>query len=75
MCMKRKLLLLTALVVSALTGMRAQQTPQADGTYYLYNSETGKFLSRGAGFGTAACADNFGIKKWTTTFARVLCSS
>jgi len=59
--MKRKLLLLTALVVSALMGMRAQQTPQADGTYYLYNSETGKFLSRGAGYGTAACADNFGI--------------
>ena len=59
--MKRKLLLLTALVVSALTGMRAQQTPQADGTYYLYNPETGKFLSRGAGYGTAAAADNFGI--------------
>ena len=59
--MKRKLLLLTALVVSALTGIRAQQTPQADGTYYLYNPETGKFLSRGAGYGTAAAADNFGI--------------
>lgn len=59
--MKRKLLLLTVLVVSALTGMRAQQTPQNDGKYYLYNPETGKFLSRGAGYGTAATADNFGI--------------
>jgi hypothetical protein len=35
--------------------------PHAGVAYYLYNVETGLFLSRGAGYGTAAWADNFGI--------------
>ena len=60
--MKRKLLLLTALVVSALTGMRAQQTPQADGTvYYLYNTSSNTFLSRGHAWGTQAAMDDHGL--------------
>lgn len=49
-------------VVSALGfNAKAQQTPEAGKTYYLYNPTTERFLSRGSGFGTAAWADNFGI--------------
>ena len=35
--------------------------PIVDGTYYLYNKETEKFLSRGAAWGTQACLDDFGL--------------
>lgn len=30
------------------------------GNYYLYNKESGKFLSRGAAWGTQICLDNYG---------------
>ena len=45
-----------------LTGISAwaYQTPVADGIYYLYNETTGLFVSRGAGYGTAVWADQFG---------------
>ena len=58
--MKRKLLFAMLCIASAL-GLKAQQQPEAGQTYYLYNPTTGLFLSRGAGYGTAAWADNFGI--------------
>ncbi len=35
--------------------------PIVDGTYYLYNKETEKFLSRGAAWGTQACLGDFGL--------------
>lgn len=35
--------------------------PIADGTYYLYNKESGKFLSRGAAWGTQAALGDFGL--------------
>lgn len=34
---------------------------QEAGTYYFYNEESGKFLSRGATWGTHASADTYGI--------------
>lgn len=58
--MKRKLLFAMLCIASAL-GLKAQQKPEAGKTYYLYNPTTGLFLSRGARYGTAAWADNFGI--------------
>ena len=33
----------------------------ADGNYYLYNEETGLYMSRGATWGTACTADYFGV--------------
>ena len=33
----------------------------ADGTYYFYNAESGKFLSRGAAWGTQACLGDYGL--------------
>ena len=35
--------------------------PIVDGTYYLYNKENDKFLSRGAAWGTQACLGEFGL--------------
>ena len=37
-------------------GVQAQETPTNDGIYYLYNSETDLFLSRGNDWGTQAVA-------------------
>lgn len=38
-------------------GVQAQETPTNDGIYYLYNSETDLFLSRGNDWGTQAVAN------------------
>ena len=48
-------------LLGAVCSANASQTPEAGKTYYLYNPTTGLFLSRGAGYGTAVWADNFGI--------------
>lgn len=59
--MKRKLLLAALFVVSALGfNAKAQQTPVVDGTYYLYNPLTEKFLSHGNEWATSAVADDYG---------------
>lgn len=58
--MKRKLFFLLALMLTSIS-MWAYQTPTADGTYYLYNEETGMFMSRGATWGTRANVDNYGV--------------
>lgn len=56
--MKRKLLLAALCVVGALCfKVKAQEA----GTYYFYNDESGKYLSRGATWGTHAVADTYGI--------------
>ena len=39
----------------------ALESKIADGTYYLINNASGKFLSRGAGWGTQACLADFGL--------------
>ena len=57
--MKRKLFLLLALMLTGISAW-AYQTPTANGIYYLYNETTGLFVSRGAGYGTAVWADQFG---------------
>ena len=60
--MKRKLLLAALFVVSALGfNAKAQQTPEAGKTYYLYNCTSGVFLSRGNNWGTQAKMDDHGI--------------
>lgn len=38
-----------------------QNTPVADGIYYIYNKEKDAFLSRGADWGTRATLDNYGV--------------
>jgi len=35
--------------------------PVAEGTYYVYNPQTKKFLSRGASWGTRAVVDDYGV--------------
>ena len=60
--MKRKLLLAALFVVSALGfNAKAQTEPVADGVYYLYNKESGKFLSRGSNWGTQGVVNDFGL--------------
>ena len=58
---KLKLFIAALALLGGLNPISAAQTPEANGTYYLYNPTTGLFLSRGAAYGTAAWADNFGI--------------
>ena len=60
--MKRKLLL-AALVVAGAVGFKthAQETPTADGIYYVYNPLTEKFMGRGSSWGTRAIVDNYGV--------------
>jgi len=60
MKMKRKLLFAMLCIVSGLLNVHAQQEP-VDGTvYYLYNVETGKFLTRGNTWGTQGVTNDFG---------------
>lgn len=54
--MKRKLFLLLCALLTMI-GAQAQETPTNDGIYYLYNSETDLFLSRGNDWGTQAVAN------------------
>ena len=54
--MKRKLFLLLCALLTMI-GVQAQETPTNDGIYYLYNSETDLFLSRGNDWGTQAVAN------------------
>ena len=60
--MKRKLLL-AALVVAGAVGFKAQaqETPTANGIYYVYNPLTEKFMGRGSSWGTRAIVDNYGV--------------
>ena len=51
----------TLVAVLGVSTLSAQQTPVAGSTYYMYNPETGLFLSRGARYGCAAWGDSFGI--------------
>ena len=66
--MKRKLLLAALCVVGAIFGsnsLKAQQAPQANGIYYLYNTActdgTPGFMSTGNGYGFQVVIDNFGF--------------
>lgn len=59
--MKQKLLLaLLALFTLGGSNLFAQQEPVDEGVYYLYNVETGKFLTRGSNWGTQAVTNDFG---------------
>ncbi len=59
--MKQKLLLaLLALFTLGGSNLFAQQEPADEGVYYLYNVETGKFLTRGDNWGTKAVTNDFG---------------
>ena len=65
--MKRKLILAA---FAALVGLcvKAQQTPSNGGVYYLYNTETGKFLTRGRNWGTQAVTNEVG-QPWHVTIS------
>ncbi len=59
--MKKLKLLFASLALLVGSGATwAYQTPVADGVYYIYNEYSGKFLSRGADWGTQAVADDYG---------------
>lgn len=47
-------------IVSAL-GLRAQETPENDGVYYIYNETNKLFLTRGGNWGTQAVAKPIGM--------------
>lgn len=67
--MKQKLLLaLLALFTLGGSNLYAQQEPVNDGVYYLYNTETGKFLTRGNNWGTQAVTNEVG-SPWKVTVA------
>ncbi len=63
----KRLLFAMLCIVSAL-GMRAAQEPTDGGVYYLYNTGNGKFLTRGANWGTQAVTNDFG-SPWQVTVA------
>ena len=58
----RKLKLLFAACALAVSATSyAQQVPESGTSYYLYNVETGKFLTRGNTWGTKAVTNDFGL--------------
>jgi len=65
--MKRHLLFAMFCIVCVL-GMRAQEVPTDGTSYYLYNVETGKFLTRGSTWGTKAVTNDFG-SPWKVTIS------
>jgi hypothetical protein len=71
--MKTKLLLaslaMTTCAVSAWAELPdgTELVTVADGNYYLYNESSGQFLGRGAGWGTQAILDNYGVPFSLTT--------
>ncbi|MBR0526499.1 MAG: Ig domain-containing protein [Prevotella sp.] len=67
--MKQKLLLaLLALFTLGGSNLFAQQEPANEGVYYLYNTATGKFLTRGNTYGTQCVTNDFG-SPWQVTVA------
>lgn len=46
---------------AAETAFLTANLPVAEGTYYVYNPMTDKFLSRGNAYGTAAVVDDYGV--------------
>lgn len=46
---------------AAETAFLTANLPVAEGTYYVYNTETQKYLSRGAAWGTRAVVDDYGV--------------
>ncbi|MCR5269456.1 MAG: choice-of-anchor J domain-containing protein [Prevotella sp.] len=57
-----------AVVDAAITALKAAEQaflvanlPLQEGTYYVYNALTGKFLSRGSSYGTRAVVDDYGV--------------
>ena len=66
-----KALLTSTVVADISAGVEALKTaetafltanlPVAEGTYYVYNPMTDKFLSRGNAYGTAAVVDDYGV--------------
>lgn len=46
---------------AAETAFLTANLPVADGTYYVYNPLTQKFLSRGNAYGTSAMVDDYGV--------------
>ncbi len=55
--MKKVTLLIGLMLTMLATNIWAQE----DGTYYLYNEESGLFYSRASSWGTAAVGDNYGF--------------
>lgn len=54
----------------ALTALCPNLWAQTDGTYYLYNTATKTFLSRGANYGTEAVTDAYGVPvEWNSSDA------
>ena len=66
--MRKTYLLLIALLTLCCGLTSAQQAPADAGVYYLYNTESGQFLSRGSDWGTRAVTNPVGVA-WQVTVA------
>jgi len=66
--MKKIKFFLAACAAMVGLSVNAQVEPENGGVYYLYNTETGKFLTRGNSYGTQAVTNDFG-HPWQVTVA------
>ncbi len=64
--MKKLFLLLICALIGWTSNVSAQEEPTNGTSYYLYNTETGKFLTRGSNWGTKAVTNDFG-SPWQVT--------
>lgn len=62
------LILLISIGAKAYAGSVAASEPQDGESYYIYNVETGQFLSRGASWGTQAIGNDYGMP-WQVSVA------
>lgn len=62
------LLTLFALFMGGVNYVNAQETPENNGVYYLYNQSSGLFLTRGNNWGTQAVARPVGLP-WKVTLS------
>lgn len=58
--MKKFKLLFAACALAVSATSYAQQVPESGTSYYLYNVESGKFLTRGSNWGTKVVTNDFG---------------
>ena len=64
--MKKPIFLVALMALMTGGHALAQQEPVSGTSYYLYNTETGKFLTRGNSYGTQAVTNDFG-SPWQVT--------
>jgi len=66
--MNKLKLILAACALTLSSGLYAQQVPESGTSYYLYNVQTGQFLTRGNSWGTKAVTNEVG-SPWQVTIS------